>query len=274
MLGAIIGDIVGSRFEFNNHKSKAFNFFDVDCCFTDDSVLTCCVAEGLMQSWNKDKFWTLQEVAKDTMLDIGYWYPSCGYGAKFIHWMYGDNPEPYNSCGNGSAMRISPVGDIARDIEEAKGLSYCVTAISHNHPEGIKGAEAVAVANVMARQGKSKREIRSYIESQYYDLSKTVDEWRQETVGHGKEICQISVPQAFVCFLEGRSYRDVIRNCISIGGDSDTIAAIAGGIAESYFGIPEKVKRQGMVYLDGQLKNIVTRFEEFKKGFQNGEYTY
>lgn len=268
MIGAICGDIVGSRFEFDNRKSKFFHFFDEDCCFTDDTVLTCCVAEGLMQSWKKDKFDTLSEIVRDTMLDLGFWYPTCGYGGRFVHWMYGPNVgEPYNSCGNGSAMRISPVGDIARDIEEAKDLSLAVTAISHDHPEGIKGAEAVAVANVMARNGKTKKEIKKYIEDKYYDLSKSVDAWRNENFGHGKEICQITVPQAFACFFEGHSYRDVIRNCISIGGDSDTIAAIAGGMAEAYHGVPEKVKRSGMMYLDRELKDIVNRFEDFKKGF-------
>lgn len=267
MIGSICGDIIGSRFEFDNRKSKMFRLFDYDCRYTDDSVLTCCVAEGLVKSWAKDKFTTLSEVAKETMLEIGYWYPRCGYGAKFIKWMYGANPEPYNSCGNGSAMRISPVGDIARDVEEAKELSYAVTAISHNHPEGIKGAEAVAVANVLARQGKNKDEIRSYIEDKYYDLSTTVSEWRDINDGHGKEICQISVPQAFVCFFEGHSYRDVIRNCISIGGDSDTIAAIAGGVAEAYYGVPEKVKKMGMFFLDPYLREIVKVFEEFKKEF-------
>lgn len=264
MIGAIIGDVVGSRFEFQNRKSKFFHFFDKDCCFTDDSVLTCCVADGLMRSWKDGTFHDVSDIVKSSMLETGFWYPRCGYGAKFIHWMY-ENPEPYNSCGNGAAMRISPVGDIARDVKEAIDLSYAVTAISHNHPEGIKGAEAVAVANVLARQGKNKKEIRSYIEDKYYDLSKTVHEWRMETEGHGKEICQITVPQAFACFFDGHSYRDVIRNCISIGGDSDTIGAIAGGMAEAYYGVPDKVKVRGLAYLDHWLLDIVERFEEFKK---------
>ena len=267
MIGAICGDIIGSRFEFNNRKSKNFALFNEESHYTDDSVMTCCVARALIHSWQKDRFETLEEVTKNTMLDIGYWYPFCGYGARFVDWMY-KNPIPYNSCGNGSAMRISPVGDIARDIEEAKDLSYAVTAISHNHPEGIKGAEAVAVANVLARQGEGKREIRSYIEGHYYDLSKTVNEWREDNMGHGKEICQITVPQAFACFLEGHSYRDVIRNCISIGGDSDTIAAIAGGIAEPYYGVPDKVRRMGMMILDYPLRDVVYKFEEFKEKYK------
>ena len=266
MIGAIIGDVVGSRFEFWNHKSKKFNMFNPECRATDDTVMTCAVAEALMRSWEIDEFDTLPSVARDTLRDIGYWYPRCGFGAKFIKWIYSDvDPEPYNSCGNGSAMRISPVGDIARDINEAKALSYAVTAISHNHPEGIKGAEATAVANVLARQGKSKKEIRKYIEDNYYELDKTVDQYREENVGHGKEICQISVPQALVCFFEGKSYRDVIRNCISIGGDSDTIAAIAGGVAEAFYGVPEKDKKRVRRYLDPLMRMIVDEFYKFKK---------
>lgn len=269
MIGAVVGDIVGSRFEFNNTKSKDFDFFHDDCRFTDDTVMTCAVAEALMRSWRKNKFETLDEVAKDTLRDVGYWYPRCGYGRKFVEWMYGDNPQPYNSCGNGSAMRISPVGDIARSIEEAKELSYAVTAISHNHPEGIKGAEAAAVANFLARTGKDKDEIRSYMEDKYYDLSTTVDEYRDSLNGHGKEICQVSVPQALRCFYEGKSYRDVIRNCISIGGDSDTIAAIAGGIAGAYYDVPEAVEYRAITYLDIALQSIIARFD----AFQNHVYT-
>lgn len=264
MIGAIVGDVVGSRFEFYNYKSKDFNFFDDLCEFTDDTVMTCAVAESLMRSWKKDQFETLSEVAFDTLHDVGIWYPRCGYGGKFIQWMYGKDPQPYNSCGNGAAMRISPVIDIARDIEEAKDLAYKVTCITHNHPEGIKGAEAVAVAGVMAKQGKSKAEIRKHVEDNYYDLSKSVADWRASTLGHGKEICQIAVPQAFACFLEGISFRDVIRNCISTGGDSDTVAAIAGGIAEHYYGVPEKVKREVRYYLDWRLRDILERFEVFK----------
>ena len=266
MIGAIIGDVVGSRFEFRNHKDKEFKFFGVDCCATDDTVMTCAVAESLMRSWRIDQFDTLSSVARDTMREIGYWYPRCGFGAKFIKWIYSDvDPEPYDSCGNGSAMRISAVGDIARDINEARALSHAVTVISHNHVEGIKGAESVAVANVLARQGRSKKEIRKYIEDNYYELDKTVDQYREETDGHGKEICQISVPQAFVCFFEGESFRDVIRNCISIGGDSDTIAAIAGGIAEAYYGVPEKDKKRVRRYLDPLMRTIVDEFYKFKK---------
>ena len=230
MFGAIIGDIVGSRFEFNNHLGKDFKFLTPRCHFTDDTVMTCAVALALMKS--KGDFSDLSDKAVQAIQRIGRQFPNCGYGSRFIHWMFCEDPQPYDSYGNGSAMRISPVGFAARSIAEAKQLAAAVTRISHNHPEGMKGAEATAVAIVMARQGKTKDEIREAMAA-YYDLSTSVDRYRSMWQGHGREICQISVPQALVCFLEGESFEDVIRNCISIGGDSDTIAAIAGGIAEA-----------------------------------------
>ena len=260
MIGAMIGDIVGSRFEFRNHLSKEFEFFHPDCEFTDDTVMTCAVAKALMDS--QPDFSDLSEKTVAAMQEIGRKYPNCGYGARFIHWMFSDDPQPYNSCGNGSAMRISPVGFVACDVEEAKKLSAAVTCVSHNHPEGMKGAEATAVAIVMARQGKSKENIRAAME-EYYDLSTTVEEYRTQWQGHGKEICQVSVPQALACFFEGDSFEDVIRNCISIGGDSDTIAAIAGGIAEAYFGVPDEYAVKALQFLDERLEKIVTDFSRF-----------
>ena len=262
MIGAIIGDIVGSRFEFNNHLNKEFDFFHPNCEFTDDTVMTCAVAQALMDS--KEDFSDLSEKTIAAMQRIGRQFPNCGYGARFIHWMFSDNPQPYNSCGNGSAMRISPVGFTARDVEEAKKLSAAVTRVSHNHPEGMKGAEVTAVAIVMARKGKSKTEIRAAME-EYYDLSMTVGDYRTQWQGHGKEICQIAVPQALMCFFEGKSYEDVIRNCISIGGDSDTIAAIAGGIAEAFCGVPEEYQIKAERYLPPVLMQIVLDFQAWVK---------
>ena len=257
MYGAIIGDIVGSRFEFNNYLSKKFEFMTPRCYFTDDTVMTCAVAQALMDS--KADFSDLQEKAVAALQRIGQKYPNCGYGARFIDWMFSDDPQPYNSCGNGSAMRVSPVGFAARSVEEAKQLSAEVTKITHNHPEGIKGAEATAVAIVMARQGKTKEEIRAVME-QYYTLDKSVDDYRQAWDGHGKEICQVSVPQALACFFDGTSFEDVIRNCISIGGDSDTIAAIAGGIAEAFYGVPNAYRIIARTYLDERLTRICDDF--------------
>ena len=261
MFGAIIGDIIGSRFEFNNLLSKDFTLLTGSSRFTDDTVMTCAVAQAILDS-APDRS-DLSEKAVAAMQRIGRQYPCCGYGRKFFDWMFTENPQPYNSCGNGSAMRISAVGFSAESIEQAKEMSAAVTRISHDHPEGMKGAEATAVAIVLARQGKSKEEIKAYIEKNYaYDLNETVAGYREKWGGHGKEICQVSVPQAFVCFLEGVDYEDVIRNCISIGGDSDTIAAIAGGIAEAYFGIPACMKQKVKDYLDEQLWEILKEFEE------------
>lgn len=263
MIGAIIGDIVGSRFEFDNYTSKDFRFLTPRCRFTDDTVMTCAVAQALMDS--KPDHSDLSEKTVAAMQRIGRQFPNCGYGARFIHWMFSPDPQPYNSCGNGSAMRISPVGFAACSIDEAKALSAAVTRISHDHPEGMKGAEATAVAIVMARQGKSKDEIRASMEK-YYTLDKTVDFYRTHWDGHGREICQISVPQALVCFFEGESYEDVIRNCISIGGDSDTIAAIAGGIAEAYYGVPEEIEARLWGYLPPALSEIVKSFGAWREG--------
>ena len=266
MIGAIIGDVVGSRFEFHNTDSKKFVFFNDDCRFTDDTVMTLAVAESIMRCKKRDgNYDDLSDVAVSTMHEIGRMYPACGYGGRFYNWMLGMDWAPYNSYGNGSAMRISSVGDVAKSVEEAKDLAYKVTAISHNHPEGLKGAEAAAVAKVMLKQGKSKDEVQSYVEENYYNLSKTVDQWRKDNRGyHGDEICQVTMPQAFVCFFEGESFEDVIRNCISIGGDSDTIAAIAGGIAEAYYSVPAWMKvvvRE--YYLTPDLEKILKKWEDF-----------
>lgn len=257
MIGAILGDVVGSRFEFRNRLSKDFQFLHPDCEFTDDTVMTCAVAQALLDS--REDWSDLSEKTVAAMQRIGQRYPDCGYGARFIHWMFSDDPQPYNSCGNGSAMRVSPVGFAAKDVEEAKLLSAKVTCISHNHPEGMKGAEATAVAIVMARQGKTKEEIRDAM-WEYYDLSTTVGMYRTAWTGHGREICQVSLPQALVCFLEGNDYEDVIRNCVSIGGDTDTIAAIAGGIAEAYYGVPKEYQEKLQGYLPTDLMEIVEAF--------------
>ncbi len=259
MIGAILGDIIGSRFEFSNILSKDFELLTPKCEFTDDTVMTCAVAQALLDA--DGNYADLSEKTVAALQRVGRQFPNCGYGRKFIGWMFSEDPQPYNSCGNGSAMRISPVGFIAQSVEEAKELSAAVTRVSHDHPEGMKGAEAIAVAIVLARKGKDKSEIRAAMEK-YYDLSETVDGYREKWGGHGKEICQVSVPQALVCFFEGTSYEDVIRNCISIGGDSDTIAAIAGGLAEAFYGIPAEIRERVWDYLPPVLAHICRKFEQ------------
>ncbi len=258
MIGAVLGDIIGSRHEFNNIKTKDFELLTPECGFTDDTVMTCAVAQALLDC--KGDYTDLSEKTVDAMHRIGRKYPFCGYGGMFFQWMFSDNPKPYNSFGNGAAMRVSPVGFIAKDVEQAKKLSRKVTEITHNHPEGLKGAEATAVAIVMARQGCSKDEIREVMERDYYKPEHTVDEYREIIRGHGDETCQVSMPEALQCFFEGEDYVDVIRNCISIGGDSDTLGAIAGGIAEAFFGVPDELMERLPEFLNERLMKIVTDF--------------
>ena len=256
MLGAIIGDIVGSRFEFNNHRSKEFELFGKGCFATDDSIMTLAVAEALMRC--RPNRSDLEEQAVRCMQEIGRPYPDCGYGGRFLGWMYSDEPHPYNSFGNGAAMRVSACGWAARTLEEAKELSRAVTCVTHNHPEGLKGAEAVAVAIFMARTGCDKDEICAAME-QYYDLDFCLDGIRDTY--YFNETCQETVPQAIEAFLEADDFEDAIRNAISIGGDSDTLAAITGSIAEAYFGVPEALRTTALGYLDERLTDIFLRFE-------------
>lgn len=263
MLGAIIGDIAGSRFEMNNRKSKDFNLFSAECFFTDDTVMTLAVAKTLLDC--KGNYSNLSEKAISTMQEIGHLYPTCGYGRMFRRWLYSQQPKPYNSYGNGAAMRVSACGFAAKSLEEAKALSKAVTEVTHNHPEGIKGAEATAVAIYLARSGYSIEEIQQHISTKYYPMDFTLDEIRDTY--EFNETCQDTVPQALKAFFESLDFEDAIRNAISIGGDSDTLAAITGGIAEAYYGVPQDIKDKALNYLDEDLLQIVNRFySEFKKG--------
>lgn len=263
MVGAIIGDIIGSRHEFNNIKYKEFELFTPECEFTDDTVMTCAVAGALMDSMELDgNYDNLSEHTVEVMRSIGQHYPYCGFGGMFYRWMFSENPKPYYSFGNGAAMRVSPVAYVAQDEEEVKDLARKVTAITHNHPEGLKGAEATALAIYRALHGFDKIQIKRSL-FDYYIPEYSVDDYRQIIRGHGDETCQVSMPEALQCFYEGKSYEDTIRNCVSIGGDSDTLGAIAGGMAGAYFGVPEKILDEGLSYLDSRLFETVERFNEF-----------
>lgn len=256
MLGAIIGDIVGSRFEWNNIKTKDFEFFTDKCFFTDDSIMTLAIADAIIHSnnnWEK-----LSDFAILSMRKIGQSYPNCGYGGMFMQWMYSDNPQPYNSYGNGAAMRVSPCGFAAKNFEEVVLLSKKVTEVTHNHPEGIKGAEAVSVAIFMARTNCSILDIREYINENYYSMDFKLDEIRDTYKFN--ETCQNTVPQAIVAFLESTGFEDAVRNAISIGGDSDTLAAITGSIAEAYYGIPSDIQQKALRYLDEHFLKILIDF--------------
>lgn len=257
MLGAIIGDIVGSRFEFANIKTKDFQLFDETCDFTDDSVMTLAVACALLDS--KPDHSNLSRQATGYMHRLGRdLYPAGrGYGGMFRQWLLSDDPKPYNSWGNGAAMRVSPCGFFAKDIEEAKLLSRLVTEITHNHPEGIKGAEATVVAIYLARSGKDIKEIKEHICNHYYNIDFTLDDIRPTYSFRAS--CQETVPQALEAFFESTSYEDAIRNAMSIGGDSDTIGAITGGVAEAYYGIPDELKEKAMTYLDDNFKKVLKK---------------
>ena len=264
MLGAVVGDIVGSRFEFKNYKSKEFELFHADCVVTDDSIMTLAVAEAIMSC--QGDYTKLYDATIASMRLIGPKYPCSGYGESFFRWLYSDRPKPYDSYGNGAAMRISPIATIANSLAEVKKYSRAVTETTHNNSEGIKGAEAVASAIFLARTGKTQEEIREYIHQYYYNLDFTLDEIR--LTYEFDSSCQGSVPQAIVAFLEANSFEDAIRNAISIGGDADTIAAITGSIAEVYFTIPEEISKKALTYLDELQLDILQRFELFRKGLK------
>lgn len=256
MLGAIIGDITGSIYEFNNIKTKSFPWFGGNEFFTDDSIMSIAVAQALMEGE--------KNLGKNTikwMQTLGREYPDGGYGGMFAQWIYADDPRPYNSFGNGSAMRVSAVGQMAKSVEEAKRLSKIVTSVTHNHPEGIKGAEAVATCVFLAKQGYTKLGILNHVQSHYYCLDFTLDDIRPTY--RFNETCQETVPQALEAFFESSSFEDAIRNAISIGGDSDTLAAITGAVAGTYYGINDKTREKALGILDDRLRGLYLKWEGF-----------
>ena len=268
MIGAIAGDIAGSPYEFNhnNIKTKKFEFMaDANnhpkCRYTDDSVLTLAIAKALMES-KKPNYDNLAERTTHWMRYLGNKYATGEYGGRFAQWLKNPNMGPYNSCGNGSAMRVSAVGRVANSLEEVKKLSRTVTEVTHNHEEGIKGAEATAVAIYLARTGWKIPEIKYYINESYYKMDFTLDEIRESYIH--VEICQKTVPQALEAFFESKSYEDAIRNAVSIGGDSDTIAAITGGIAEAYWSVPKEISAKARKFFtnDNELLDILNEFEK------------
>lgn len=257
MLGAIIGDTVGSRFEWHNHRSKDFDFLTYKCEPTDDSIMTLAIAKAILKSeGNVNK---LSDLAVRYMQQLGRFYPDVGYGGAFRKWIRSNDPKPYGSLGNGAAMRVSPAGFAAKSLDEAKAMSKAVTKVTHNHPEGLKGAEATTVAIFMALHGKSMLEIRDYIDKNYYPMNFTLDDIRDSY--QFNETCQDTVPQAMMAFFESTGFEDAIRNAISIGGDSDTLAAITGGIAEAYYGIPSEIRKHELTFLDERLLAILVEFE-------------
>ena len=234
MFGAILGDIIGSPYEFDRgNKSKEFPLFSSESHFTDDTVMTIAVAEALMDCTADSTDDEIRQKLMDSMRKYGKLYPNAGYGNRFMVWLL-SNPKPYNSYGNGSAMRVSPVAWLYNDLETVRRMARLSADVTHNHPEGIKGAEATASAIFLARTGHSKAEIKAYIEQEFgYSLNRTCDEIRP-TYFH-VESCQETVPEAITAFLEGNDFEDVIRTAVSLGGDCDTLTAIAGSIAEGFY---------------------------------------
>lgn len=232
--GAIIGDIVGSKYEFNNIKTKDFPFLSAGCDYTDDTIMTVATAKALLRIEHSN-FTRFYDFLIEEMQELGRKYPNPqgGYGGNFGQWIFNDHPRPYNSFGNGSAMRVSPCAIYAVELEEALELAKISASVTHNHPEGIKGAQATAAAIFLAKTRKSKEEIRDYISENFYSLDESVDEIRRNYVFN--ETCQKTVPQAITAFLESENFEDAIRNAVSLGGDSDTLAAITGSIAWVYY---------------------------------------
>jgi len=263
MLGAIIGDIVGSCYEFNSIKTTEFDLFQAQSRYTDDSVMTMAVAEWLLEDPMHS-----HEVLEEKMVKYGNLNTHVGYGTHFLHWLFFPNAlfpdgkrKPYNSFGNGSAMRVSAVGWMFDSLEETERVAGISASITHDHPEGIKGAQATAAAIYMARNGAGKEEIRDYISKKFeYDLNRTCDQIRPS---YGFEVsCQKSVPESIIAFLDSTDYESTLRLAVSLGGDSDTQACIACGIAEAFYGIPDDIIVEASSRIPQYFKEIIIRMAE------------
>lgn len=276
MLGAIFGDIVGSAYEFHNTHDYDFELLTRRSRPTDDSYMTLAVAKALMEAAkNEEAFMRYLEDSGDepeikplpaslveNMQDIGNRYPDAGYGGMFARWLHEKDPQPYNSFGNGSGMRVSPVGWLYPTLEETLEVAKITAEVTHNHPEGVKGAQAIAAAIFLARAGADKKDIFNYVSNKFqYNLIRTLDDIRPDYTFD--ETCQGSVPEAIIAFLEGENYEDVIRKAVSLGGDSDTIACMAGGIAEAYYGMPEKYRKETLKRLDEPMRELVREYRSY-----------
>ena len=260
MYGAILGDIIGSPFEFDRgDKTKNFKLFSRRSHFTDDSVMTLAVCEALLKVGQDATVKEIEDAVITSMQSWGRRYPHEGYGGYFRCWLTARHPEPYNSFGNGSAMRVSAAGWLYDSLEKTRVVAKATANVTHNHPEGIKGAEATASAIFMARNGSSKEEIKKYIENEFhYDLNRTLNEIRPSY--HMDETCQKTVPEAIIAFLEARDFEDAIRNAVSLGGDTDTLGAITGSIAEAYFGISETLISECRNRINKDMRGVVDAF--------------
>lgn len=260
MYGTILGDIIGCPFEFDRgDKTKDFKLFSRRSHFTDDSVMTLAVCEALLKVGQDATVKEIEDAVITSMQSWGRRYPHEGYGGYFRCWLTARHPEPYNSFGKGSAMRVSAAGWLYDSLEKTRVVAKATANVTHNHPEGIKGAESTASAIFMARNGSSKEEIKKYIENEFhYDLNRTLDEIRPSF--HMHETCQKTVPEAIIAFLEAKDFEDTIRNAVSLGGDTDTLGAITGSIAEAYFGIPEALRSECRNRINKDMRDVVDTF--------------
>ena len=263
MYGAILGDMIGAPYEFDGgNKTKDFPLFGEGSQYTDDTVMTVAVAEALMDTLGQPED-AVRAALVRSMRAWGQRYPFAGYGGRFRWWLVSEDPRPYNSYGNGSAMRVSAAGWLFDTLEETRRMASLTAAVTHNHPEGIRGAEATASAVFLARTGSTKDEIRDYIIREFgYDLSRTCDEIRP---GYRHvESCQETVPEAVTAFLEGRDFEDVIRTAVSLGGDCDTLTCIAGSMAEAFYGVPDEYKAECRSRLPGDMLEVLVWFDEVR----------
>lgn len=262
MHGAIYGDIIGSRFEFDRGgKTKDFELFTLEDEFTDDTAMTIAVGAGLMKVDRNASEEEIKASIIEEMQDWGHRYPDAGYGGRFYGWLFGGrNPKPYGSYGNGSAMRVSAAGWLYDSLERTREVARYTAEVTHNHPEGVKGAECTAAVMYLARTASTKEEILDYITKEFgYDLSETLEQMRERH--EHVESCQDSLPKALKSFFEGNSYEDVVRNAVSLGGDTDTLAAIAGAMAEAMYGLPYEIKAEGMSFLTSDMVAVLREFD-------------
>ena len=265
MFGAILGDIIGQPYEFNRSpKTKKFPLFSKNPRFTDDTVMTIAICDGILKAGLDADENTMKTAMITSMQLWGHKYPHAGYGRKFYVWLACEDTKPYGSYGNGSAMRVSSVGWLFDTLERSREVARWSAEITHNHPEGIKGAESIASVIWMARNGKSKDEIKDYIMKEFgYDLSRTCDEIRP---GYRHvESCMETCPEAITAFLEGEDFEDVIRTAVSLGGDCDTLTCITGGMAEAFYGVPEGFKQECISRLPDEFLEVIDQFNTMRR---------
>lgn len=256
IIGAIAGDVIGSAYEFDPTREYGFELFTPESTFTDDTVLTMANAQWLLEDEQHS-----HETLVNIMQDLCHRYEWRGYGGRFVQWIVSSNPQPYGSFGNGSAMRVSPVGYYAQTLDEALELAKISAEVTHNHPEGIKGAQATAAAIFLARQGKTKQEISKYVAETFnYDLSRTLEQIRPDYTFD--ETCQLTVPEAITCYMEGKDYEDVVRLAVSLAADADTLAAIAGSIASATMDVPNEISQRVISLLSEEFCTLLLRFNE------------